>query len=166
MMKSSVSYCPVPSEQQPVNEYEELKTSWFFSYCVSSWGKYLRKLGWVFGFSWLIAAPVAASSFPTHKYLGQFILSSFGGASLGVILILLRLYLGWTYVRDRLTSPIIFYEESGWHDGQTWTKPEEVLTRDKLIVSYEIKPILQRLQITFGGLALSFLIGTIIWYLL
>jgi hypothetical protein len=31
MREVSVSTCPVPTEQQPVNEYQELKESWFFS---------------------------------------------------------------------------------------------------------------------------------------
>lgn len=31
MMESSVSVCPVPAEQQPLNEYEELKSSGFFA---------------------------------------------------------------------------------------------------------------------------------------
>ncbi|MEO1210937.1 MAG: CGLD27 family protein, partial [Cyanobacteria bacterium J06638_20] len=60
----------------------------------------------------------------------------------------------------------IFYEESGWYDGQTWTKPEEVLQRDRLIVTYQIQPILQRLLRTygvFGGLILS---SVLFWQLL
>ena len=85
---------------------------------------------------------------------------------MGVVLALVRLYLGWSYVCDRLTSPTIFYEESGWYDGQTWTKPPEVLTRERLIVTYQVQPILQRLQRTFGLLALLLLAGTIAWNLL
>ena len=82
-----------------------------------------------------------------------------------MILVLVRLFLGWLYVRDRLYNPTVFYEESGWYDGQTWTKPEEVIMRDRLIVSYEIKPILQRLKFTSAALAGMFLIGTIVWQL-
>lgn len=114
----------------------------------------------------MVAAPVAAASFTPNKYIAQFLLCGSAGASVGVVLGLIRLYLGWTYVRDRLYSPVIFYEESGWYDGQTWTKPQEVLTRDRLIVSYEIKPIIRRLQITFAGLAGLLVIGTIVWHLL
>lgn len=165
MMKSSVLHCPVPTEQQPLNEYEELKSSWLFRDCTLNWREYLTKIAVVWGLSWLVAGPVAAASFPPYKHAAQFIISGAGGASVGVVLLLVRLYLGWSYIRDRLMSPIIFYEESGWYDGQTWTKPQEVLTRDRLIVSYSITPIIQRLQISFAGLAVLFVAGTIVWHL-
>ncbi|MBD2625678.1 CGLD27 family protein [Trichormus variabilis] len=164
MMRSSVSNCPVPTEQQPLNEYEELKNSWLFRDSILSRRGYLTKIFWIWGWSWLVAGPVAAASFPPHKYIVHFLLCGAAAASLGVVLVLVRLYLGWYYVRDRLYSPTVFYEESGWYDGQTWTKPQEVISRDRLIVSYEIKPILQRLQITFAGLALMYLIGTMVWH--
>lgn len=165
MIKSSVPNCPVPTEQQPLNEYEELKTSWLFRDSTLNWREYITKMVWIWGFSWLLAGPVAAASFAPQKQIAHFILCGAAGASVGVVLALVRLYLGWFYVRDRLHSPTVFYEESGWYDGQTWTKPQEILTRDRLIVTYEIKPILQRLQFTFAGLAGMFLIGTIVWQL-
>jgi hypothetical protein len=166
MIKSSVSNCPVPSEQQPLNEYEQLKSSWLFRDSALNWGRQITKIVWIWSLSWLVAGPVAAASFPPHKHLAQFILSGAAGASIGVILLLVRLYLGWFYVSDRLFSATVFYEESGWYDGQTWTKPEDVLNRDRLIAAYEIKPILQRLQLTFAGLAGMFVTGTIVWRLL
>ncbi|MBD2345224.1 CGLD27 family protein [Anabaena subtropica] len=165
MMKSSLANCPVPVDQQPLNEYEELKTSWLFRDCALNWWEYAKKLAWIWGLSWLIAGPVASASYQPNKQLIHFLLVGAAGASVGVVLSLLRLYLGWLYVRDRLYSMTVFYEESGWYDGQTWIKPQEVLTRDRLIVTYEIKPILQRLQFTFAGLAGVFLIGTIVWHL-
>ena len=165
MIRSSVSNCPVPTEQQPLNEYEELKSSWLFRDCALSWGDYITKIAWIWGLSGLVAIPVVAVSFPPEKYIAQFIFCSAAGASIGVVLALSRLYLGWSYVRDRLISPIIFYEESGWYDGQTWTKPQSVLMRDRLIVTYEIQPIVRRLQITFVGLAVLFIAGTIVWHL-
>lgn len=165
MIESSVSNCPVPTEQQPLNEYEELKSSWLFRDCTLNRREYITKIAWIWGLSWLVAGPVAAASFPPHKHLAQFILCGAAGASVGLILALARLYLGWSYVRDRLASPLIFYEESGWYDGQTWTKPSEVITRDRLIVNYSIQPIIQRLQNTFAGLALLFVAGTIVWHL-
>ncbi len=166
MMESPVSVCPVPHEQQPLNEYEELKESWFFSYCTLHWREYFTKIAWLWGISWLVAGPVAAASFAPHKYPARFVLSGAAGAGIGVTLALVRLYLGWSYVRDRLGSPTIFYEESGWYDGQTWTKPGEILARDRLIVTYQVQPILQRLSRTFAWLALLLLLGILVWNIL
>lgn len=166
MMDFSVSDCPVPVEQQPLNEYEALKASSYFSTCSLEWRKYITKLAWVWGLSWVIAGPVAAASFSPQKHISQFMLCGAGLATIGVIFTVVRWYLGWSYVSDRLASPTIFYEESGWYDGQTWTKPQEVLTRDRLIVSYEIKPIIQRLQQTLGVICLLLLSGELIWYFL
>ncbi|MDJ0675366.1 MAG: CGLD27 family protein [Calothrix sp. MO_167.B42] len=165
MTYSSLSNCPVPTDQQPLNEYEELKSRWLFSDCTHNWYKFLRKMAGIWALCLVLAAPVTAASFSPYKQFGHFFLCSAAGASIGVILALVRLYLGWSYVRDRLFSSVIFYEESGWYDGQNWTKPEELLARDRLIVSYEIKPIIRRLQTTFAGLAALFFAGTIVWHL-
>lgn len=165
-MKSSASTCPVPTEQQPLNEYQELRESWFFHWGVLDWRGYLIKLAWVWGGSWLISAPVAAGSFAPSKHIAQFLLCSAAGASGFLALIVIQLWLGWSYVHHRLLQETIVYEESGWYDGQTWTKPPEVLTRDRLIVSYQIEPILQRLKKTFGILILFFFSGSLIWKLL
>lgn len=166
MMDFSVSDCPVPVEQQPLNEYEALRASDFFSTCAANWQKYVVKLTWIWGLSWIVAGPVAAASFSLQKHTVQFILCGAAVASIGVVFTVVRWYLGWSYVCDRLISPTIFYEESGWYDGQTWSKPQELLTRDRLIVTYQVKPIIQRLQQTLGFLALLLLFGEILWYFL
>lgn len=162
-MKSSAPVCPVPFEQQPINEYQDLRESWFFRWATLDLRSYLTPIAILWGLSWLISAPVAAVSFPLAKYPLQFVLSSAAGASAIPVLALLRLYLGWIYVRDRLIRETVFYEESGWYDGQTWTKPEEVLQRDRLIVTYQIQPILQRLKRTFGLVSLILLCGSFAW---
>jgi len=45
-------------------------------------------------------------------------------------LVVLRIYLGWSYVGDRLLSAVVPYEETGWYDGQMWVKPPEVNEHD------------------------------------
>lgn len=163
MRESSVSICPVPADQQPLNEYQELKDSWFFSWVMLERRGYSMKLAWVWVWSWLIAGPVAAASFAPNKHIVQFMLCGAAGAGVFLALTLLRLYLGWSYVHDRLLREKIFYEESGWYDGQTWKKPPEMLTRDRLLVSYQVQPILQRLKRTFGILVLFVFGGSLIW---
>ncbi|MEM7552654.1 MAG: CGLD27 family protein [Cyanobacteria bacterium P01_A01_bin.84] len=166
MIESSVYNCPVPTEQQPCNEYEELKTSWLFRDSVLGLSSYFKTIFWIWGICLFVAVPVAAASFSPEKDRGHFILCSAAVACVGLVLALIRLYLGWTYVSSRLNNPVIFYEESGWYDGQTWTKPEDVLARDRLIVSYEITPIIRRIKLTFAGLAGLLVIGSIVWQFL
>lgn len=165
MNKPSLSSCPVPEEQQPLNEYEQLRESWLFRWATLGQWEYGRKLVWVWAWGWLVAGPITAASFAPNRMPLRFALCGSAGAGLLVVLMLVRIYLGWSYVRDRLTQAKISYEESGWYDGQTWKKPSEVLTRDRLIASYEIRPILQRLQATFAILALLVGLGSLSWLL-
>jgi len=160
------SICPVPFEQQPLNEYRELSESDFFRWGTIDVSLYIRKLLWVWAWGWLVAGPVAAVSFPFAKYPVKFALTASAGAAFFVVLMLIRLYIGWGHVRSRLANPTIFYEESGWYDGQVWEKPVEVLTQDRLIVTYQVQPVFQRLNRTFavlGGVALA---GAIVWQFL
>jgi Conserved in the green lineage and diatoms 27 len=163
MSKTSLSVCPVPSEQQPLNEYEQLKESPFFCWTTLEGFAYARKLIWVWVWGWAIAGPIAAASFPPERYPLRFALAGGGGALVFVVLLLVRLYLGWFYVRDRLNQETVFYEESGWYDGQAWPKPPEMLTRDRLIVTYQVQPILNRLKQTFGAIAIPIGVGSMAW---
>ncbi|MEG4093079.1 CGLD27 family protein [Microcoleus sp. Pol12B4] len=159
----SASICPVPQEQRPINEYQELKESWFFSWVTLNWPGYLAKLAWVWAWSCLVSVPIAASSFTPVKYPAQFVLSGAAGAGFILGLALLRLYLGWFYVRSRLSNPTVVYEESGWYDCQSWPKTPEVLLQDQLIVNYQLEPILRRLRQTFYGLTVLLVAGGLTW---
>ncbi len=44
----------------------------------------------------------------------EFLLSGAVGAAFVVSLAVLRIYLGWSYVGDRLLSAAVAYEETGW----------------------------------------------------
>lgn len=164
-MKTSLSTCPVPPEQQPLNEYRELQDSGFFRWATLDLAHYLRRMLWFWSWSWAIAGPVAAASFSPAKHPVQFLLAGSAGAGLFLSLALLRLYLGWSYVHSRLASATVFYEESGWYDGQSWMKPVEVLAQDRLVVMYEVQPVLRRLRRTFAGLAIALLVGGLVWNL-
>ena len=61
------------------------------------------------------------------------------------LLLLVRQWLGWTYVMQRLLRESVDYEESGWYDGQTWEKPLSWRERDLLVARHEVRPILGRL---------------------
>lgn len=158
-MRDSLDLCPVPTEQQPTHEYKQLQESWLFNWVTFDRNKYIRKLIWVWVWGWLLAGPITAASFSPQIAPLKFLLWGSIGASVLVLLMLSRLYLGWSYVRDRLCQDKVTYEESGWYDGQVWHKPQEVLMRDHLIVSYQVEPILQRLRRTFMLLVVLMVLG-------
>lgn len=161
----SAAFCPVPEDQQPLKEYEQMREAWLFNWPVQPRWVYARKLAWVWAWSWLIAGPTAAASFAPERWPIRFTLVASGGALFFVLLLVVRLYLGWRYVGDRLQKPEVVYEESGWYDGQKWPKPPEVLMRDRLVVSYQVQPILQRLQKTLLGIAIASGCGLGLWLL-
>jgi len=142
--------CPVPDEQQPLQEYEQMRAAWLYRWATLAAGPYWRKLGWIWAWSWLAAGPIAAGSFAPARAPFAFAIAGSVGAALPVLLVLLRMYTGWAYVRDRLARESVPYEESGWYDGQTWDKPPEVLTRDRLVAEYQVQPLLRRLRATSG----------------
>jgi hypothetical protein len=172
MKEQRISACPVPSEQQPIREYEALKESWFFGWegmeeaGTQALRPYRRKLAWAGFWGWLLAMPIALASFPWHKFPLRFCLASSLGAGLAAALVLLRLYLGWYYIRDRLNAERVVYEESGWYDGQVWDKPPEVLARDRLIATYQVTPILQQLRQSAIILGIAFAANSLCWLLL
>lgn len=158
--------CPVPREQQPISEYEELRHTWPFSWAALDRPLYSRKLIWVWAWSWTIVGPIVAASFPPAKAPLQFFICGAIAAMVPVVLFLTRIALGWGYIVKRLRDRAVVYEESGWYDGQVWEKPPEVLARDRLIVSYQLQPILQRLRITFAWIALGVGSSSLLWWLL
>nr|XP_027079565.1 protein CONSERVED IN THE GREEN LINEAGE AND DIATOMS 27, chloroplastic-like [Coffea arabica] len=78
-------------------------------------------------------------------------------------LLVVRMYLGWAYVGNRLLSATVEYEETGWYDGQMWVKTAEVLARDRLLGSFSVKPVLSRLKNTLVTLAISLFICVVIF---
>ncbi len=162
-MSKYSSFCPVPKEQQPINEYQELQNSGFFSWAKLARFAYITKLIWVGIWSLIVTAPLTAASFPIAKFPLQFTICTIGGCSIFVALAAVRLYLGWIHIKNRLNSETVFYEESGWYDGQTWIKTPEVLARDRLLVSYEVQPIINRLQFTLATLLGTAIVGTGLW---
>ncbi len=151
--------CPVPKEQQPLNEYIELKEAFFYRWAKLARSHYLRVLALMWLGFVVLFSPVAMSIEPPSRHLWQFICVASIGGAVGLILPVLLLLSGWSHVKQRLDSPKIFYEESGWYDGQTWEKPEADLAKDRLLVAYEIKPVMMRLQKTLLGIVVFLALG-------
>ncbi|KAF8410175.1 hypothetical protein HHK36_002697 [Tetracentron sinense] len=142
----------VPFEQRPVNEYSSLKDGPLYSWGELSPGPFFLRLGslWLVTFT-VLGVPIAAASFNPSREPLRFVLAAGTGTLFLVSLIVLRIYLGWSYVGDRLLSAVIPYEETGWYDGQMWVKPPEILARDRLLGSYKVKPIIKLLKQTLVG---------------
>ncbi|KAF8400986.1 hypothetical protein HHK36_014289 [Tetracentron sinense] len=152
--------CPVPIDQQPVNEYQSLRESFPFSWGSGDLVEYFSRLiATGASFALFVGLPVARfgvanpESEPFKCFLG-----AISSGTFVVTLAVLRMYLGWAYVGNRLLSATVEYEETGWYDGQIWVKTAEVLARDRLLGSFLVKPVLSRLKYTLVGLAASLLI--------
>ena len=156
------SKCPVPKEQQPTNEFIELSKSKIFS-----WPKTKKSLILVLIKIWFLAFILfliisSGSIYFKTSILKYTLLSLFSSISVP-LLISIRLYLGWNHVFKRLTSEKVEYEESGWYDGQVWTKPLVLKEKESLIASIEVKPILKNLIQTFSIFLILALSGILLF---
>ena len=148
MSESPVSEqpCPVPEAQQPLSLYRELVESWFFRWpCQgdASLGRFLLA-------SWLGVLPisllVATGSVPLRHDLPRLAVAAAVATLVVPLLLLVRQWLGWTTVLQRLLAERVEYEESGWYDGQVWENPLAWREQDWLVASHQVRPILGRLQ--------------------
>ena len=156
------SKCPVPSEQQPTNEFIELSKSTIFS-----WPKSKKSLIFVLIKFWIgtfiIFLVISSGSIYFKSSILKYILLSFFTSLAIPLLISLRLYLGWNHVFKRLNSEKVEYEESGWYDGQVWIKPLVLKEKESLIASIEVKPILKNLIQISSILSILALLGILLF---
>ncbi|KEH39936.1 DUF1230 family protein [Medicago truncatula] len=136
--------CPVPLEQQPINEYQSLSTSFPFSWAAGDVVEYGSRLFVVgFSFALLVGLPVAWFGTVGAQYEpAKRIVCAASSGVLAVTFAVVRMYLGWAYVGNRLLSATVEYEETGWYDGQIWVKTAEVLARDRLLGSFSVSILL------------------------
>ncbi|KAL2471963.1 Protein of unknown function (DUF1230) [Abeliophyllum distichum] len=130
--------CPVPLDQQPINEYRALSNSFPFSWASGSLVEYCARL-FATGASFALFVGLPVSWFGSVGPKSEPLRLVLGAASSGffvVTLAVVRMYLGWAYVGNRLLSATVEYEETGWYDGQIWVKTAEVLARDRLLGSF------------------------------
>ena len=150
--------CPVPPEQRPLQEYEQLLASWFFVWPSQDLPGLLRPLAT----SWLLLLPVsilvASGSWVLRHHLAQLVLAGMIAAVALPMLLLVRQWLGWKYVHRRLVSERVEYEESGWYDGQVWEKPLAWRQQDLLVAQHQVQPVLRRLQ---QGAALAVILALV-----
>ncbi len=138
--------CPVPFDQQPINEYEALKKSSLFTWSSATLDIFARKLIKIFCLSIILSIVCSLITIHSIQISVSIVVDSTIFSLLIIDLLLIRLYLGWSYILKRLSSATIFYEESGWYDGQLWIKSADILTQDRLISVYTVEPLLKRIQ--------------------
>jgi len=107
--------CPVPQDQQPINEYQTLSTSFPFSWAAGDFVEYGSRL-FVTGasFALFIGLPVAwfGALGPDQEPFKRIICSVSSGVFV-VTLAVVRMYLGWAYVGNRLLSATVECKCSG-----------------------------------------------------
>ena len=165
-MSISKKECPVPFDQQPLNEYLSLKESKFFSWSTSTAQKYFFTLTYLFIILFIFFYPFVYSVISIKNFLIKSIVLDILLVNFMVLLIFLRLYLGWSYIIKRLLSATVFYEESGWYDGQIWVKTANSLIQDRLIGVYEVMPFIQRIKYCILFFSVNLLLIGIAYYLL
>jgi len=154
---------PIPDDQQPLNQFQELQTSGFFMWPTLS--------GWAFWKGilkvWLPVVGVAGGLTATTLSLPQEWLSlgiiSTCFAHGAVALVLVRLYLGWLHIEQRLRSPKVVYEESGWYDGTIYEKTIFELTQERLVAQHQVTPVVQRLGRYLLTLVLLIMVELAVW---
>ena len=156
--------CPVPFNQRPLNEFNNIRNSWIISWPFLERNIFYRKLI----VSWLLIVPFSLTIFYGSDYLKnnlfELIFISLTASLAFPTLLLIRQWLSWVYISKRLNSEIIEYEESGWYDGQTWEKPIDWRAKDLLIAQYQIKPVLNHLEVIIV-LLISVIISSILFIL-
>ena len=155
-MPISKNDCPIPFDQQPINEYLSLKRSYLFSLSLADTYIFMSGFSIIFICIVMFVTFVLGLLYYKLSLLKLFCLS-FSVSNIFFIFIFLRIYLGWSYVLKRLLSATVFYEESGWYDGQVWVKTADYLTQDRLVGFYQIMPSLIRIKYVCFILILSFL---------
>ena len=89
---------------------------------------------------------MASGSIPLRHDPVRLVIAAATAAVLLPMVLLLRQWLGWTYVQKRLVSERVEYEESGWYDGQVWEKPITWRQQDLLVARHQVQPVLSRLR--------------------
>ena len=158
----SESKCPVPKDQQPINEFIELSKSTIFS-----WPKSIKSLTIILIKFWtatfLLFLLISSGSIYFKTSIIKYILLSLLSSLSIPFLISIRLYFGWNHVFKRLNSEKVEYEESGWYDGKVWEKPLKLKEKESLIALNEVKPILKNL-IQISSIILVLILSGILFF--
>ena len=152
--------CPVPIYQRPLTEYNDLKYSFTFSWTNKESSSFVKTLMLLLVILIFFTSLIVTTNRNWREDELRSLIQITTSTLVIFILWLLRLYLGWRYIYTRLMNATITYEESGWYDGQTWVKTNEILIQDRLVGTYEVLPIIDRLGVVIS-ISIIFLILSI-----
>jgi hypothetical protein len=77
--------------------------------------QYLQRLAGIFGFFLaVVGGPISYQTFNPSDQPFEWVLSATVGSLVVVAIVVVRIFLGWSYVSDRLLSATYAYEETGW----------------------------------------------------
>jgi len=149
----------VPTSQQPTKELENAKKNGvLFNWPSLPWPKYLTRVGSLYAVVATLSFPFSQSGFDGADLKAELITSNM--VALGVLeILLLRLFISWDYIGQRLLSDKVEYEQSGWYDGDVWEKPPQVIARDRLLHSSEVQPALNRIQSSLLAFAIALFVS-------
>mmetsp|Transcript_23102 Transcript_23102/g.47235 ORF Transcript_23102/g.47235 Transcript_23102/m.47235 type:complete len:310 (+) Transcript_23102:72-1001(+) len=137
----------VPETQQPAQELEDLKAAPLFKWAQFDDTAFLQELGKTYaGVFLFISLPISMVTYDIFSAPVQALAAANFGTTAFLCLLLLRLWVGWSYVGDRLIKDVGYYEQTGWYDGFLSVKPADVRDRDKLLYDFEVAPALRRVQ--------------------
>ena len=150
--------CPVPKEQRPIQEYMELVQSNFFNWPILAEVLFRQKLIKIFLGFFIISLFLSNLFFNQNQLTIKFLLINSVITIILIWLIIIKLLLDWNYIKQRLYNSTVFYEESGWYDGRIWIKSKNILIQDRLILTYQVLPVIKILNNTFKLLSGFFII--------
>ena len=156
--------CPVPSEQRPINEYMQLVQSNFFNWPLLEESLLKRKLMSIFIICFFVCLPFSSLFYSINQAPIKLIVVNMCVTNFVLAFLILRLFLAWTYIQQRLQNSTIFYEESGWYDGRVWVKSKNILVQDRLVCAYQVLPVINKLKKTL--LTVTCLLGFLILILI
>nr|YP_009546202.1 hypothetical protein [Gloeochaete wittrockiana]ASQ40263.1 hypothetical protein [Gloeochaete wittrockiana] len=153
----NINGCPVSFEQRPINEYKKVKKEKFLFIKKIIKNKETFNLFFIIFFIMLLYIIYICDFefiIKYNEYFETILLICFSIT----ILLLGRLYFNSLYIAQRLLSASIKYEESGWYNGQIWTKFNVLTIRDRLIIKYCFEPLIINLSQFIHFFLLIFLI--------
>jgi hypothetical protein len=149
----------VPYGQQAVVQLKEVQEGAFYEWAALDQPQLLLRMAAVYVVFAAIGGWIAGVTYTMPVETLQVALAANMGGCVMLLLFMLRIYSGWSFVSDRLGLEVLDYEESGWADGFTAQKPEEVRARDLFLNEFKVKPVLAKLRPIVGAVAVATVIS-------